>query len=146
MCYYHHVNDVMKRIKNCVRLETKHYAMFFNKHVLSFGENDEKKHAEIHAIEKLDHQKIKKSVNLLVVRLSKSGELGESRPCYHCLQSLKKTKIKIKYVYFSTESKIITREKFKNMLCVNIFYVSSGHKICKNMIVVKKNRTSFIIK
>jgi hypothetical protein len=76
--------------------------------------------------------------------MSKKGEIGESRPCYHCLKSLKKSGIKIKHVYYSTEAKIITREKFKDMINVEIYYVSSGNQVCKNMVAFKIQKTLFI--
>ena len=56
----------------------------------------------------------------LVVRYSKNGVLGESRPCYHCITSIQNfPDLKIKNVYYSRNfngSNVIHKEKIKDML------------------------------
>lgn len=76
-------------------------------------------HAEIDAlnkfINKIDQSDKKKRYDLLVLRLSKTGKLGESRPCYHCLEKLEKSNINIHNVYYSTKDGAIEKEKFNTM-------------------------------
>lgn len=97
-----------------------------------YAENTEKKnaHAEQNALKKLTTRQIKmKNISLLVIRLSKSGVLGESRPCMHCIKAMERSKIKIKWVYYSTKGGIIVREKLSNMLESEKTYISSGNRI-----------------
>ncbi len=85
------------------------------------------KHAEIDALNKIKSWKnIPKQIDLFVVRFNKIGLLSESRPCLNCLQTLEKSEINIKHVYYSTNSGIIVREKFKNMKISPLTYISSG--------------------
>ncbi|ARF08633.1 hypothetical protein Catovirus_1_683 [Catovirus CTV1] len=111
----------------------QHFAIFFrkgmaDKDTLVIGENkhsakDEGKmflssiHAEIDALYKLKSKKNSKNnkYELMVVRISKTGKLGESRPCYHCLEKLENSGIKIHNVYYSTKNNIILKEKFNTM-------------------------------
>lgn len=95
------------------------------------------KHAEIDVLNKIVSKKnLPKSVDLLVIRLTKTGQLSESRPCYHCLTTLGMSRLNIKYVYYSTASGTIVREKFREMLESDKTYISSGMR--KTMI----NKTS----
>jgi len=107
------------------------YRVFFkakgelkNFNILSYGVNvyadiDGKTpgtHAEHDAINKLPYMKLKKrleSVNILVVRLSKTNKVQCSKPCHNCIKMLSTyPKIKgynIRYVYYSNEHGGITR-------------------------------------
>ena len=49
----------------------------------------------------------------MVVRYSKLGELKNSRPCNHCLDTM--VKYKIKKIMYSTDDGIIITEKPENM-------------------------------
>jgi len=95
-----------------------------NFNILSYGVNvyadiDGKTpgiHAEEDAIMKLPYMKSKKrleSVNILVVRLSKTNKVQCSKPCHNCIKMLSTyPKIKgynIRYVYYSNENGGITR-------------------------------------
>lgn len=75
-------------------------------------------HAEIDALNRLKSKNInikRYKFDLLVIRISKTGKLGESRPCYHCLKKLEESGIKIKNVYYSTNLFGIQKEKFNLM-------------------------------
>ena len=94
-------------------------------------------HSEVDATSKLNShivRKIKKSesINFLVIRFSKTGIIGSSRPCYHCLvkteMMLKKKKINLKYVYYSKDDGTIVREKYTEMKNSNQTYISSGNR------------------
>ncbi len=91
------------------------------------GENSEKKHAETEALSKIKMNSRKK-YDLLVVRLTRSGKLSSSRPCFHCLCKLEKSGVKIRHVYYSTQDGTIAREKFTEMKDSPLTYISSGHR------------------
>lgn len=107
------------------------YRVFFkakgelkNFNVLSYGVNvyadiDGKTpgiHAEQDAIMKLPYLKSKKrleSVNILVVRLSKTNKVQCSKPCHNCIKMLsnypKMKGYNIRHVYYSNDQGGITR-------------------------------------
>jgi len=88
-------------------------------------------HAEIDALNKLMSKKnnLKRtSYDLIVIRLSKTGKLGESRPCYHCLQKLENSGLKIKNVYYSTRGGNLEKERFKYMKESHKTTYSSGYR------------------
>jgi hypothetical protein len=73
-------------------------------------------HAEMGAIEKIRCCKnLPKQLDMLVVKIDCLGNLCHSKPCYHCLQYIKKTRMNIRYVYYSTPETIV-KEKFVNLL------------------------------
>lgn len=86
-------------------------------------------HAERNLILKhLKHFKYKRqsySYNILVIRLSKNGTLGSSKPCQRCINELNKSHINIKYVYYSNQDGNIVRENLKNM---HNEYLSLGYR------------------
>jgi len=100
--------------------------------MLSYGENHYKgndplsytsTHAEENAIRKLPtlprHKKQKK-VDILVIRANKSGTLGTSKPCYHCVIKLYKILPEKGYilndVYFSDREGNIVFSRLSSML------------------------------
>lgn len=86
-------------------------------------------HAEMDALKKINNWKNKpKELDLLVIRLSKSGLLGESRPCANCIKRLLASRLKIHNVYYSTVDGILVCEKLKFMLHDSRTYISTGFK------------------
>lgn len=88
-------------------------------------------HAEMDALRKIykmsgDKAKKYEKCDILVIRISKSGKLGQSRPCYHCLSSLSVCDLKIRYIYYSTNEGTIVRERFDGMLDSDLTIVSTG--------------------
>ena len=81
-------------------------------------------HAEIDAFKKLkiNHDKKKniKNLNLVVIRVNKSGELCESKPCIHCMNYLNKNiyskGYRIKNIIYSTKNSKIVKKKFMYLL------------------------------
>lgn len=69
--------------------------------------------------------------DLMVLRLTKTGTLGYSRPCKECLMRLKKSRININYVYYSQTDQSIGVEKFSSMADSSLTK-SSGGTIRKN--------------
>ena len=98
--------------------------------ILSFGVNqmgdsDGKKpgiHAEFDALSKLMPIRRKKkleSINLLVVRLSTKNKIQSSKPCFNCIETMKKFPPKIGYkidnVYYSDSNGDITKTNLKTL-------------------------------
>jgi pyrimidine deaminase RibD-like protein len=71
----------------------------------------------------------KMSFTLVVLRFSRTGLLGSSRPCANCIQALQKSSkyIRIKEVIYSTEDGGLKREKFSE-LTKDLSFVSSGFR------------------
>ena len=99
----------------------------------SFGLNSTRRnynntsiHAEIDAMKKLPYKKIRNKMDLIVIKLTKSGKFGDSRPCLTCLKSMRS--LRIKHVYYSTCSGNIMRENFNGMEESPITYLSYGHR------------------
>ncbi len=82
-------------------------------------------HAEIDAFKKLPGYYLSKDLDLIVVRFTQTGKLCSSRPCYHCLKTLSNLGIRIKYVYYSNEDKIL-KEKFNEMINSELTTITSG--------------------
>jgi len=112
--------EQIKQIHSSDKISSKkHYAVIFKSYKnavwqdkISFGYSRvETKnfmcstHAEVDAIDKIKHwRNMPKSVDLFVIRLSKDGCIGESKPCKHCILLIKKAKINIKYIYCSNSN------------------------------------------
>ncbi len=91
-------------------------------------------HAEIAAMKKLPPYKKnkknkkrrvkRKTVNLLVIRTTRNGELRNSRPCTKCIKQLSKLRYyKIKNVYYSNAKGDIVMERWSYMSqCKYVYY------------------------
>ena len=64
----------------------------------------------------------------MVIRVSKSGMIGESRPCYHCLHMLEKSNINIKHIYYTTSDNNIMCEQFHYMKTNELTYIPKSMK------------------
>lgn len=108
----------------------KHAALIFSKRsTLSYGQNYllpknstyNSVHAEHDAILNLpvNEKKHAKKVDILVIRASKTGKLGMSKPCCHCIHSMTDLALEKGYhitnVYYSTNEGTIVKEKLKNI-------------------------------
>ena len=76
--------------------------------------------------------KPKEKIDILVIRLSKTGVLGPSRPCRSCLLRLAKSPFPINHIYYSNGTEEICREKFKDMYNSPLTYMSSGDRNDRN--------------
>lgn len=130
-------NNYLKNINNCLCGDSNHIACIFqgkvsylkNKvNILSFGINkyndfDCKKpsiHAEHNAINKLIPLKKKKkleSIDILVIRVSRSNNIQMSKPCFNCIQIMKilpeKKGYKINNIYYSDNNGTIIKTNIK---------------------------------
>jgi cytidine deaminase len=85
-------------------------------------------HAEMAALYKLNMKKCRKQMNLIVIRVSKTGVLGESRPCSNCIKQMHHSRLKFKYIIYSNKDGILVKELFKDMHASKSF-ISSGFRI-----------------
>jgi deoxycytidylate deaminase len=111
-----------------------HYAYFIRGRELceiSKGENSFIKdktcttiHAEMDALQKiLKWKECPKKVDLIVIKINKNGEIGDAKPCSHCINILhNNSKIKIQNVYYSIKNNnnFMIKEKFSKMKNNNI--------------------------
>jgi hypothetical protein len=113
--------------------------------VLAYGENLYKSltefervssvHAEDNVIRKLPQlpkNKKPKRVDMLVIRVNKSGMMANSKPCIHCLM-LMVTRLPAKGytlsdVYFSNSDGTLTVQKLSSLLFNDEHHVSRYHK------------------
>lgn len=85
------------------------------------------KHAEMDVLNKVKNKKnMPKKIDLMVIRLTKTGLLTESRPCYHCLCFMEKCTLDIRDVYYSTSEGTIVKEKLSDMKSNPVTCISSG--------------------
>lgn len=92
-------------------------------------------HAEITSCKKLSKMTSKlkmKSLDLYVLKVSKSGKLGISKPCYHCIKYLKKyTSLigcNLRYVYYSNSNGNIIKERFVELLDSEQVHISRSNR------------------
>ncbi len=130
-------NTYINKINDCLCGDSNHIACVFqgkigylkNKlNILSFGINkyndfDSRKpsiHAEHNAISKLLPLKKKKrleSIDILVIRVSRTNTIQMSKPCYNCIQIMKtlpeKKGYKINNIYYSDNHGDIIKTNIK---------------------------------
>lgn len=94
-------------------------------------------HAEISACKRLARIATKLKLrmsraDLIVLRVSRDGKMGSSRPCYHCIKQLDKytrmLNFKLRYVYYSNSDGKIIREKFYDLLNSDVKHFSRGSR------------------
>ena len=91
-----------------------------------------KTHAEMDVLNKTKNllrcKKIKKNkMDLIVLRINKSGKLCESAPCFHCTKELASNDfIQIDKLYFSRADQTITCIKFDEWVNNGTSHVSKG--------------------
>jgi tRNA(Arg) A34 adenosine deaminase TadA len=134
------------------RPETYHICAFFNlkDNKIIMGENSMRKHprcpisthAEMDVLRKVFKQTQTLSnsssrridrYDVLVIRVSKTGKLGASRPCYHCINSMQNNPfVKIRNVYYSVNNGQIVRERLEDMLNSSLTTISTGWRVRTN--------------
>ena len=86
-------------------------------------------HAETNAIRKAaSNRSIKNntSVDLIVIRVSPKGIIGQSKPCFHCMQQISKARFRIGKVYYSNASGDIVCENINQLLRTSIIHIGFG--------------------
>lgn len=101
-------------------------------------------HAEHDAINKLPiirNKKLKK-VSILIIKTSNTGVLGNSKPCYHCIQKMKNMMPKKGYrmdnVYYTDEHSKIVKKKFSALIEEKDVHLSSYYRHTKSKTHNKK--------
>lgn len=91
-------------------------------------------HAEMDALQKtkglLRCKKLKnKKMNLIVIRITRSGVLSESAPCFHCTEALANDdSVELNKIFFSRSDGTITCIKFDDWIDNGTSHVSKGWK------------------
>lgn len=86
-------------------------------------------HAEANAIRKAASNrsiKNKTSVDIIVIRVSPTGIIGQSKPCFQCMQQMSKARFRISKVYYSNASGDIVCENINQLLRTNIIHIGFG--------------------
>lgn len=101
-------------------------------------------HSEIEAISKLpprDKQSKKKEIDLIVIRITKSGMLTSSMPCQHCLNNMSNMNngYKINNIYFSKNDRTIEKVKLRDLMNNYPKHISGGFLMSSR----KKNGTFY---
>jgi len=92
-------------------------------------------HAEHDAINKLPiikNKKKLKKINILIIKTSPTGLLGNSKPCYHCIQKmlhlLPKRGYKMDDVYYTDKEGMIQKIKFNKLVHEKDVHISSYYR------------------
>ena len=86
-------------------------------------------HAEIDAYQKIKNcRNNPRQLDLMVIRITKTGLLAQSRPCFHCIDILSKSRLNIKNVYYTTNNGQIVCETFSEMALNPIVYITRGFR------------------
>lgn len=92
-------------------------------------------HAEMSALHKLKNyvssrgRRLPLKVDMMVIRISKTGIINNARPCKHCIMQLYKSHyINLKNVYYSDEFGNIKHEKFVDLIQKREQFISSGYR------------------
>lgn len=115
------------------------FAIGENSERVRYGNNRLSTHAEMDALKKLDNlirvKRCKKQkMDLVVIRVNRSGKLCESAPCFHCTKELQNSKVvTINKLYFSRWDSTITCVKFSEWIKNENFHISKGWKWIANM-------------
>lgn len=109
------------------------------------------RHAEIDLLkkEKKNYSITKKirKFNLIVIKVSKTGNISTARPCYHCIKQLNSAAfVRIKNIYYSNHDGNIVKETF-DQLIKSIYdgtaIISSGYRMRMGLTV--KESKDFIL-
>ena len=99
------------------------------------------RHAEIDLLkkEKKNYCFTKKirCLNLIVIKVSKTGNISTARPCYHCIKQLERAAfVRIKNIYYSNHEGNIIKETFEQLI-KSVYdgtaIISSGYKMRMNL-------------
>lgn len=103
------LNSMIRAAKKSKHHRMLHACLIFRGGaVVSVENNDENLHAEIRALNKTV---VKKNLTLLSIRVGKSGELRNARPCKKCWEYILMHDVRM--VLFSNEEGRIERIKMK---------------------------------
>lgn len=119
-----------------------HYAMIVpalptNKVRPCWQINTMSQHAEENALQRVHYTN---RCDIVVVRLSKNGQFGNSRPCTHCLYKMKHRRgLTVVDVYYSTSVGQLVCQRMTDLMQEAYQHVSTGHRKRK----VKSSNSSY---
>lgn len=103
----------------------------------AFGNNHEfpyfgfnSRHAEMDVLQKIDMKHYKRDqtkLDMYVLRLTKTGEFAESKPCKHCIRMIALSGLNFKWIYYSTSDKTIIRVSLHQLLQMDD-YITKGNR------------------
>lgn len=67
-------------------------------------------------------------IDLLVIRITKTGIIGYSRPCRNCLLRLSRINFNIRLIYYSINNSDVRCEKLSEMIESPLTRISSGYR------------------
>lgn len=117
------------------------------------------RHAEIDVLkkEKKNYSLTKKirRFNLIVIKVSKTGNISTARPCYHCIKQLESASfVRIKNIFYSNREGIIIKETFEQLI-KSVYdgtaVISSGYRMrmglsvkeSKKYLLLRKDKSLF---
>ena len=110
------------------------------------------RHAEIDVLKKEKKnycltRKIRK-FDLIVVKVSKTGNISTARPCYHCIKQLESASfVRIKNIFYSNKEGNIIKETFEQLI-KSVYdgtaIISSGYRM--RMGLTSKQSKDFLLK
>ena len=110
------------------------------------------RHAEIDVLKKEKKnycltRKIRK-FDLIVVKVSKTGNISTARPCYHCIKQLECASfVRIKNIFYSNKEGNIIKETFEQLI-KSVYdgtaIISSGYRM--RMGLTSKQSKDFLLK
>lgn len=115
--------------------------------ILTIGMNDllvrygymTSKHAEIDAMLKINgHREKPKKMDLYVFGISGANTSHNSKPCFHCIEQLRRSYLNIINVYYSDEKKIIQKVKFSDIKTCDLIITSGMRRKIIHKIMQKK--------
>ena len=96
-------------------------------------------HAEMNLLKKpIRNFKKHKSIQMIVIRFNKLGELSNSKPCNKCLKYISKSNLNITHIYYSNDQGIIIKSTVKQLINSEQHYTYTFSKTYKK---TKKNET-----
>jgi pyrimidine deaminase RibD-like protein len=86
------------------------------------------KHAEKAAIDNFSRFKgaKDKNIELVVIRVSPTGVIGNSKPCFQCIQQIMKSRFNISKVYYSNAEGDIICENINQLLRSDTIHIAFG--------------------
>jgi cytidine deaminase len=125
--------EYLKKIAIKSLVNSKHAAAIIKNNKLYYTTNNKFTttvrtiHAEINIFYNIPKMSIK-NIDIIVIRISKSYELRNSRPCNDCIDKLRK--MGIRKVYYSNDEGEIINEYLQDMKKIHI---SSGARFLKKI-------------
>lgn len=83
------------------------------------------------------------TIDILVIKLSKTGRLGYSRPCKNCIGRMSKYEMNIGTVYYSDENQDIVAERFHDLFSSDSTRHSRGTRSINNIRAERRSKKNY---